>query len=235
MAELPRHLKLVPPVPASEQQETWEDGGMSQPAPQSDRIRPPMQERSKKAWENILEAGTWILENEGRDALTIGAVCARAGVAPTAIYRRVDGLAGLFWAIYDRGMAQVVATYAGGLAAAEALPAGSRERVDRLVLAMAETWESNVDFLHPIVNYSTSDEALRERGAQESIALVDRVADLLPSTDPVINRDVARMLHQECVFRSMYGDQWLSHEPESYPEFIARLTRMTETVLFPKQ
>ena len=206
---------------------------MSQPVPQSDRVRPPMQVRSKKAWENILEAGTWILENEGRDALTILAVCARAGVAPTAIYRRVDGLAGLFWAIYDRGMEKVVETYREGLAAAAALPAGSRERVDRVVQAMGDTWESNVDFLHPIVNYSTSDAALRERGAQESLELVDLVAGLLPSPSGTANRDVARMLHQECVFRSMYGDQWLSHEPESYPDFLARLTRMAEKVLFP--
>ncbi|QKJ20535.1 TetR/AcrR family transcriptional regulator [Microbacterium hominis] len=227
------HLRLVPPVARTVPDQTWEDGEMSQPAAESDRIRPPMQVRSRKGWENILEAGTWILENEGRDALTIAAVCARAGVAPTAIYRRVDGLAGLFWAIYDRGMEQVVHSYREGLSAAAELPAGSRERVDRIVLAMADTWESNVDFLHPIVNYSTSDDALRARGAQESLALVDQVAELLAGPDPVVSRDVARMLHQECVFRSMYGDQWLSHGPESYGDFLARLTRMAEKALFP--
>ena len=187
---------------------------MSQPLPQSDRIRPPMQVRSKKASENILEAGTWILENEGREALTILAVCARAGVAPTAIYRRVASSRACSgrsttgaWRRSSRRIARI--------GSGAALPAGSRERVDRVVQAMGDTWESNVDFLHPIVNYSTSDAALRERGAQESLELIDLVAGLLPSPNGTANRDVARMLHQECVFRSMYGDQWLSHEPRA--------------------
>ena len=177
---------------------------ISESVAQSDRVRPPMQIRSQKAWERILDAGTWILEHEGREALTVSAVCERAGVAPTAVYRRVDGLAGLFWAIYDRGMEKVAETYRAGLDEAAALPAGTRERVDRVVRAMGDTWENNVDFLHPIVS-TTSDSALLERGARESLEFVDVVADLLPHSDPTVNRDVARMLHQECVFRSLYG------------------------------
>lgn len=194
-------------------------------------IRPPMQERSRQAWENILDAGTWILEHEGRDALTIGSVCERAGVAATAIYRRVDGISGLFWAIYDRGMADIIRTYHAELDRAATFAEGTDARVAAVVRAVTETFERHVEFLHPIINYSTSDHVLQERGSRESLELVAMVARLLPSPDEDAAWDVARLLHQECTFRAMYGDRWLSRQPEDYDAFVDRLTRLTESRL----
>jgi len=190
-----------------------------------------MQERSRQAWENILEAGTWILEHEGRDALTIGSVCERAGVAATAIYRRVDGLSGLFWAIYDRGMSQIIETYHAELDRAAELAEGTNDRVEGVVRAVTETFERHTDFLHPIIIYSTSDQDIRERGSRESLDLVALVAQLLPSPDEDASWDVARMLHQECTFRAMYGDGWLSRKPEGYDAFVDRVTRMAASRL----
>jgi len=204
---------------------------MSTSPPSHERIRPPMQERSRQAWENILEAGTWILENEGRDALTIGRVCERAGVAATAIYRRVDGLSGLFWAIYDRGMSQIIATYHAELDRAAVLLEGTAARVEGVVRAVTETFERHTDFLHPIIIYSTSDKDIRERGSRESLELVGMVARLLPAPDSDASWDVARLLHQECTFRAMYGDTWLTHSPESYDAFVSRLTRLARSRL----
>lgn len=197
-----------------------------------ERIRPPMQVRSRETWERVLEAGTAILTAHGREGLTIAAVCERAEVAPTVIYRRVDGLAGLFHAIYDRGMVDVVASYRDGLTAAAQLPEGSLERVRRVVRAVGDTWELNAAFLHPIV-IETSDKALIVRGAAESRELVELVTELLPHPDPVVNHDVARLLHQECILRCMYGNNWITDEPESYAAFLARLGRITERLVFP--
>ncbi|MBN9201758.1 MAG: TetR/AcrR family transcriptional regulator [Microbacterium chocolatum] len=194
--------------------------------PTARQIRPPQQERSRHAWDRVLEAGTWILENEGRDALTITGVCERARVTPMAIYRRVDGLAGLFWAIYDRGMKAVVATYEQELARAAAFAPDSPARVAQVVTAVAETFERHAPFLHQIVNYSTTDPALSQRGSDESLVLVERVAHLLQGDDSTAAWDVARMLHQECVFRAMYGDRWLSREPELFGQFVERLRLM---------
>ena len=168
----------------------------------------------------------WLLQNEGRDSLTVSAVCERAAVTPMAIYRRVDGLPGLFWAIYDRGMADVIQTYDTELREAEGFAAARPERVSRVVLAVARTFERHAAFLHQIVNYSTTDPQLSARGAEESRILVERVAALLPPATSSGAHEVARMLHQECTFRAMYGDHWLSREPEGFPEFVARLTRM---------
>lgn len=50
-----------------------------------------------------------ILEERGRETLTVAAACRRARVAPTAPYARIDGIAGLFWAIYEREMAHAAA------------------------------------------------------------------------------------------------------------------------------
>jgi AcrR family transcriptional regulator len=204
---------------------------MDSSPPPPERIRPPLQERSRQSWESILDAGTWILVHEGRDALTIGNVCERAGVAATAIYRRVDGLSGLFWAIYDRGMAQIISTYHAELDRAATFTEGTRARVEGVVRAVAETHERHAEFLHPIINYSTTDPDLRERGSRESLELVALVAELLPSPDDDASWDVARFLHQECTFRAMNGDSWLSRHAESYEAFVTRLTRMALTRL----
>jgi AcrR family transcriptional regulator len=189
-------------------------------------VRPPQQARSRHSWDRVLTAGMWILENEGRDALTVSAVCERAQVTPMAIYRRVNGLPGLFWAIYDRGMSSVADTYDHELEQAALHPAGSVDRVDRVAAAVAETFERHTVFLHQIINYSTTDPELSRRGSEESLQLVDRVTTLLPDPDPTAARDVARMLHQECVFRAMYGERWLSHESEGFAPFVERLRRM---------
>ena len=193
-------------------------------APQN-RIRPPLQQRSQVAWNRILDAGMHILIEHGRDALTIQATCQRAKVSPTALYARVDGLSGLFWAIYDRGIGQVITTYERQLEAA-AQTEESVERVRAVVRAMCENFHRHERFMHQIINISVADEALRERGSRESLVYVERVTALLPQQPAGAAADVARMVHQECVFRAMYGDQWLSRRPESWPAFTRRLTTM---------
>ena len=189
------------------------------------RIRPPLQQRSQAAWNRILDAGMHILIEHGRDALTIQATCQRAKVSPTALYARVDGLSGLFWAIYDRGIGEVIMTYERLLKVA-AQAEGSVERLRAVVRAMCENFRRHERFLHQIINISVADEALRERGSRESLVYVERVAAVLAQQPAGAAADVARMVHQECVFRAMYGDQWLSRRPESWPAFTRRLTTM---------
>ena len=191
----------------------------------SQRIRPPLQQRSQAAWNRILDAGTHILIEQGRDALTIQATCRRARVSPTALYARVDGLSGLFWAIYDRWIGQVVTTYERLLQAA-AQTEDPIDRVRAVVRAMCENIERHERFLHQIINLAVTDEALRERGSRESLVYVERVAALLPQRPAGAATHVARMVHRECVFRALYGDHWLSRRPESWAAFTRRVTIM---------
>lgn len=189
-------------------------------------VRPPRQQRSQEAWKRILDAGVALLEEQGREALTVTATCRRAGVAPTALYARVDGIAGLFWAVYDREMAHVHATLDGLLRRAGATPEGSGARIKAVIDAQCETFRRHGTFLHQIVNIAVTDPALRERGSRESLDSVERMAGLLPAAPRGAARDVARMLHQECAFRAMYGDHFLSRRPEPDAAFRRRVLAM---------
>ena len=70
-------------------------------------VRPPKQQRSREAWNRVLDSGVAILEDGGYDAFTIAAVCERASVAPTAIYARTTSKDALFLAVYEHGIASI--------------------------------------------------------------------------------------------------------------------------------
>ena len=189
-------------------------------------IRPPQQARSRVAWERILDAGTGLLAEGGPQAVTIAAVCARAEVNPTAIYARVDGIAGLFGAIYEHGLSAVRADEARGLAAAAECAPGTGERVRAVVESLVATFEAHGAFLGPIVRYSASDELIQGRGSQTSADLIDQVAALLVEFGQPGAEDTARMLHEARVVRAMYGPRWARQEPESVEEFTERCLAM---------
>lgn len=72
-------------------------------------IRPPLQERSRRAWDRVLDAGVILLEEAGYEGFTIAAVCERAQVSPRAVYDRAPSKDALFLAVYERGMARIKA------------------------------------------------------------------------------------------------------------------------------
>ena len=76
---------------------------MTDPAPDVPdhlTIRPPRQERSRRAWDRVLDAGVALLEEAGYEGFTIAAVCERAQVPPRAIYDRAPTKDALFLAVY---------------------------------------------------------------------------------------------------------------------------------------
>lgn len=185
------------------------------------RVREPRQARSRDAWARILRAGTELLEEHGREGLTIAAVCERAGVAPTAIYARVDGIAGLFWAIYEERMGSVLASEEQALEEARALPPGSPERIASAVRAVAGSFEQHQAFLHPIIATAATDPALADLGSQATSAGVARMAAIIGPG----GEDVGRFILTACILRSLFGPAWASRSPESLGDFTARLTR----------
>src|SRR3954451_16333689 len=70
-------------------------------------VRPPKQQRSREAWNRVLDAGVALLEDGGYDAFTIAALCERAAVAPPAIYARTASKDALFLAVYEHGIARL--------------------------------------------------------------------------------------------------------------------------------
>lgn len=184
-----------------------------------------MQARSREAWDRIVQAGLDILIAEGREGVTIQAVCQRAAVSPSSIYARVDGITELFWAIYERGFEDVRLTYRQAFALAAKTPQGSRDRVEAVAAAMWQTYHDNLDFLRPIVRQAAIDEVLRAQGPIDSAPFVEQMAVLLDSGDPVAANDAARMLIAEGNMRTIFGEGFHAPPQETDEEFVARVAR----------
>jgi AcrR family transcriptional regulator len=142
-------------------------------------IRPPRQERSRRAWARVLDAGVALLEDYGYEGFTIAAVCERAHVPPRAVYDRAPSKDALFLAVYEHGMARIRADHAvfedadrwRGLPAAALIEAAVREvaaifgRHERLLRAVVL-----ISGVHPEVN---------RRGSANGRELGDRFTALL--------------------------------------------------------
>ena len=142
-------------------------------------IRPPRQQRSREAWNRVLDAGVGLLEEGGCEAFTIAAVCERAGVPPRALYARADTKDALFLAVYEHGIARVRAEHAvfdddtrwRGLAGARLVAAAVRE--------VGAIFDRHAAFLRSVVLISGVHAEVYRRGAAHSADLGDRFTALL--------------------------------------------------------
>ncbi|GAA3755613.1 hypothetical protein GCM10022240_05700 [Microbacterium kribbense] len=67
-------------------------------------VREPKQQRTREAWNRVLDVGLALFIEGGLDGLTISEVCRRAEISAPSLYARVDGLAGLVAAVYEHAM-----------------------------------------------------------------------------------------------------------------------------------
>ncbi len=189
---------------------------------QTPTVRIPKQARSREAWERILDVGLELLKEGGADALTITEVCKRSKVSPPSLYARVDGIAGLFAAVYEYGMAEVHTTENELLADLPRAGATHRSEADAAARAVAEVFRIHGAFLRPVIGLASKDPVLLEKGSAESRQYLHRVAATLPSAGAQAY-DIARTIYAECVVRTMYGAGFLSRPAETDAEFQARL------------
>jgi len=194
-----------------------------------------VQGRSRDSWERILQAGLDILLEDGRNAVTIQAVCKRAGVSPTAIYARVDSIDSLFWALYDRGFEEVRRTYLAQFGAALATTPATPERIAAVVHGISTMFHENIAFLNPIISKAAVDPVLRARGTEDCRPLVRAMAGLLLVDDEAAAYDTARMLMAEGTYRAFFGPDFLTAEPEALPDFESRLEAMARARLLPAE
>ena len=144
-------------------------------------IRPPRQERSRLAWERVLEAGGRLIEEEGCEGFTIAAVCRRAGVSVATIYARASSKDALFLAVYEHVLADITG---------EELVFEDAERWDALptpelirtaVATVADRFLLHADFLGSVILLSGTHVELRRRGAVYSQNLGTRFSKLILS------------------------------------------------------
>jgi|SRR5699024_465053 len=196
---------------------------MRQNAGMSETVRPPRQSRSRESWARVIDVATAQFEEGGYEALSISEVCRQAKVSAPSIYARVDGIDGLFRAVYERLIADIQATEHRELDLAEAT-------VERVVAAAHRIFSRHEQALRAIIGRATADPELLAEGAQVSRELRDRIAALLPG-DPGAASAAARTIYTECAFRVIYGAEFWREDSESGAAFEAHLTTVVKKIL----
>ena len=187
-------------------------------------VREPKQARSREAWERVLDVGLKLLEEGGVGALTITEVCRRSGINPPSLYARVDGKAGLFAAVYERGMIRVQETEESAFAGLPRPGAPVTAQASDAADAVADVFATHASFLRPVIGQAEADPHLLERGALESRRLLGRVASAI-CLDHGVAWEIAQTIYAECVVRTMYGAEFFNDTPETESAFRARLAR----------
>ncbi|WP_336026309.1 TetR/AcrR family transcriptional regulator [Geodermatophilus sp. FMUSA9-8] len=194
-------------------------------------VRPPLQRRSREAWGRVLDAGVALLEDGGLDAFTIAAVCERAGVAPRALYARVDTKEALFLAVYEHGIGRLRADQE--VLADDARWAGLAP-ADLVRAAVAETVGISLRhqrFLGAVVLISAAHAEVRRRGSRYSRELGEGFARVVLRVRDAIRHDDAEAAVRSCfgtvfaasVIRVAYGPGFATPVPVDDEAFVAGL------------
>jgi AcrR family transcriptional regulator len=216
---------------------------MTDPAPDLPdhlTIRPPLQERSRRAWARVLDAGVALLEEAGYEGFTIAAVCDRAQVPPRAVYDRAPSKDALFLAVYEHGMARIKADHEifgdpahwAGLDAAGLIEAAVRE--------LAAMFGRHQALLRSVVLISGVHPEVYRRGSRYSREMGDVFTALLrplaaqishPGTDvDTVLRVCFTTVFSALVIRVAYGPGFAA-DPVDNATYTSELARMSSSYL----
>jgi AcrR family transcriptional regulator len=194
-------------------------------------VRPPLQRRSREAWSRVLDVGVTLLEDGGYDAFTIAAVCERAGVAPRALYARVDTKEALFLAVYEHGIARLRTgqeVFADDARWAGLTPAAL---VRAAVAEMVGISLRHERFLRAVVLISAAHPEVRRRGSRYSQELGEGFAGVVLRARDAIRHDDPETAVLSCfgtvfaasIIRIAYGPGFATPSPVDDDAFVADL------------
>ena len=183
-------------------------------------FRPPQQARSRATWDRVLDAGVEILEREGHEALTIAALCERAGVTPPTVYARAPDKQTLLVAIHRRAVDRLDADsqLTGPLAPADA----TRE--------LARTFFAHAPLLRAIFQLAAADEAVFEQGSRATAAVSRRFREAVGG-DAQRADALVRVLIGALAHRVVYGQTFDSDLAQPDADFIHALEELAELYL----
>jgi len=194
-------------------------------------VRPPLQRRSRETWARVLDAGVAVLEDAGYEGFTIAAVCERAQVAPTALYARTTSKDALFLAVYEHGIARLLADQEvfaddgrwAGLPPAELVRA-----------AVAQTVSISLRhqrYLRAVVLVSAVHAEVRRRGSHYSRQLGEGFAGVVLRARDAVRHEDPEAAVRACfgtvfatsIIRVAYGPGFATPAPVDDDAFVADL------------
>ncbi len=203
-------------------------------------IRPPLQRRSREAWQRVLDAGVSLLEEGGYEAFTIAAICERAGVPPRAVYDRADSKDALFLAVYEHGTARVRADHERLLDGPRWEAMGPDALAREAVREVAGIFARHAAFLRAVILISGVHPEINRRGSSNAHDLGRQFSDLLlsrsaaeiahPDPEAAIRR-AFDVVFSTLVLRVAFGPGFASPEADD-ETFLDGLTAMVSGYLF---
>jgi len=216
---------------------------MTDPAPDVPdhlTIRPPRQERSRRAWDRVLDAGVALLEDAGYEGFTIAAVCERAHVPPRAIYDRAPTKDALFLAVYEHGMARIKADHEIFTDPARWLGLDAAALIEAVVREVTAIFSRHQALLRAVVLISGVHSEVYRRGSVYSRELGELLTALLrpvlsqvtqPGTDvDTVLRTCYTTMFSALVIRVAYGPGFAA-DPVDDATFTTQLARMISLYL----
>ena len=193
-------------------------------------LNPPLQERSRVAFERVLDAGTEVLREGGFEAFTITEVSRRAQVSVGSIYGRANK-EGLFLAIHARWTERIAAEQDDLLRRLATRGLGPEELVREAVAAVAHVFRNHGPLLHVFMLRGSLDATVRGRGSDAAARNAETFATLLLThrdaiahEDPELAVDVAfRLVYSTLARWVMRGDSFESRRPLAWEQLVAEL------------
>jgi AcrR family transcriptional regulator len=196
---------------------------------QEPRDPPPAQQaRSRITRQRVLQAGTALLEEGGTEALTVGAVANRAGVAVGSVYRRFGDkdrlLAALQGDFVDHFRADIIRRFNPVRAEPAAL-------IIAAVTGLVETYQEHQCLMRVFMVAGPSDEAVARMGSEASIdaghvfrQFLEPVVPFACGPDPELRLDfVYRLVHSTCANHVIVGERFVSARPLSWRRLTEEL------------
>ncbi|WP_030607500.1 TetR/AcrR family transcriptional regulator [Streptomyces sclerotialus] len=194
-------------------------------------IREPRQERTRRTWARVLDAGVSLIEEGGYEAFTIAALCEKAQVAPRALYDRTTSKDALFLAVYEHGISRVTADQQAFTDPHrwQCLPAN--DMITAAVAQLTSLFQQHAAFLKPVLLLSGAHPEVLRRGRAHVHALADAfTAVLLHARDEITHPEPETAVRQcfatvfsACVVRTAHGPDFATREVDhqTFTEHLA--------------
>jgi AcrR family transcriptional regulator len=198
---------------------------------------PALQARSRESLDRLVQAGLDILEHEGPDALTVGAVAERAGLAVGTVYRRFGNKERMLATLQFEFIQRLDAGIDRQFGAARDTKLGDAERIRIAVQAVSRGFERHARLLGVFLLLGTSNDGVVAEGTRASAATnvrfqaaLNGIAVAHPDRDAAL--DMAfRTVYAMCAHRVTHGASHESDRPLPWPAFHDELAVIVQRYL----